>query len=752
MRKVLFNLWAVVLFTALYACTDNELVNQKTDSPSLITVSEYPQYDSNSRAIGNLDSGNIEWISGDKIYLSSDGTNNWQEIKYDGKVWSTSSSFASGTTVWAVFAPNCTLSSGVLSTPNGTGEYLKQQFTVASDRSLAINFVASQCRNYSRLRIAAVPNQSISVNTTYIPAGSTSAVTATSSSYTLTTDNKGNAYLYGKWESSGNLSVSYSNSNIYGDNNFVSTTAPTSVSNKSYVFNAMPNYVINNGTWEIYRAAGLAAFRDQVNGLNGKTVTTGLNGKLMSDIDATAYTTWAGILNYAGLFDGNGKKVKVSINTPNQFAGLFERVNGGTVQNLSVSGSVVTTYTYTYVYPYAGGIASVLEGNGKIIGCYFQGTINSQYGAGGIVGALESEGTVSGCYSIADFSGKGSYFGGIIGANKSSNSISSCYWSGNINKGVGTYSWTTAESPIKVDGTTGNTWEDAKTAMNTVLTTKGSIWYYEIQSNNVNEPLVVKPKQYTVNAGTWEIYNYEGLKEFRDQVNGFNGKTAINNLNAKLMADITFPNTREYTQWAGITDYRGIFDGNGKNITVNINVSTQFAGLFWHVNGGTIKNLSVSGNVTTNCNISSFAGGIASVLTENGNITACYFIGTVSTNYMSGGIVGSLGSYYGDKGTVTACYSNATVTGQVGSVGGIFGYNKTSYAITNCFWNTTDNRATISGTTTIPWYDTDSNKTNDAMSIMNSAISASTVTTGSEYYINPDDATKAKEPLKLRIK
>ena len=146
-----------------------------------------------------------------------------------------------------------------------------------------------------------------------------------------------------------------------------------------------------------------------------------------------------------------------------------------------------------------------MEGNGKIIGCYFQGTIASNYGAGGIVGALESGGTVSGCYSIADFSGKGSYFGGIIGANKSSNSISSCYWSGNIYNGFGT-SPAIAESPIKFDGTTGKTWEDAKTAMNTVFTNKGSIWNYDTQSNNVTEPLVIKPKQYTVNAGTTCTY------------------------------------------------------------------------------------------------------------------------------------------------------------------------------------------------------------------------------------------------------
>lgn len=390
MKKVLFNLLAVVIFTALYACTDNELVNEKTDSPSLITVGVFPQYDSNSRAIGNLDSGNIEWISGDKIYLSSDGTTNWKEINYDGKVWSSfGTAFASGTTVWAVFAPNCTSSS--LSSPDGTGEYLKQQFTVASDGSLAINFVASQCRNYSRLRIAAVPNQSISVTTKYIPAGSTE-VTATSSTYTLTTDNKGNAYLYGKWESSGSLSVSYSNSNIYGTTTFNPTASPNSDNNKSYVLNAMPNYVINNGTWEIYRAAGLAAFRDQVNGLNGKTATPGLNSKLMSDIDATAYTTWAGILSYAGIFDGNGKKVTVNISTSNQFAGLSESVTSGTVQNLSVSGSIETKNTG---YSYAGGITSLLSGTGKIIGCYYQGTITSPYGAGGIVGSLDG-GTVIG--------------------------------------------------------------------------------------------------------------------------------------------------------------------------------------------------------------------------------------------------------------------------------------------------------------------------------------------------------------------
>lgn len=312
----------------------------------------------------------------------------------------------------------------------------------------------------------------------------------------------------------------------------------------------------------------------------------------------------------------------------------------------------------------------------------------------------------------------------------------------------------TTESPIKVDGTIGKTWEDAKTAMNTALT-NGSLWSYETQSDNLTEPLVLKQKQYTVNAGTWEIYNYEGLKEFRDQVNGFNGKTAINTLNAKLMADITFPNTREYTQWAGITDYIGKFDGNGKNITVNINVSTQFAGLFWHVNGGTIKNLSVSGSVITTLykDYAPFAGGIACVLQNNGTIIACHTQGIISAGYAPGGIVGSLGD--ATQGTITGCYSTATNTDGTKRVR-VSGVVKKSPFPKASYWGSGYGSAEYDVTTvttaTIPWYDTDSDSTNDALSKMNSDISASTIISGWEYYINDDYATKDNEPLKLRKK
>ena len=60
-------------------------------------------------------------------------------------------------------------------------------------------------RTYSRLRIAGLANQTLTVTTTdFTPAGATEVATA---AYTLTTDNNGNAFLYGTFAEGATVTV-----------------------------------------------------------------------------------------------------------------------------------------------------------------------------------------------------------------------------------------------------------------------------------------------------------------------------------------------------------------------------------------------------------------------------------------------------------------------------------------------------------------------------------------------------------------
>jgi hypothetical protein len=117
--------------------------------------------------------------------------------------------------------------------------------------------------------------------------------------------------------------------------------------------------------------------------------------------------------------------------------------------------------------------------------------------------------------------------------------------------------------------------------------------------------------------------------------------------------------------------FTGSYNGDGKTITgLSITVTTGYTGLFGYIGaGGTVKNMNVTGTVTTTAN--DRTGGIAGA--NEGTIDNCVFNGTVrgntsgsTTSDWVGGIVGR------NNGTVINSRNNATVTGGL-QVGGIAG-------------------------------------------------------------------------------
>ena len=114
----------------------------------------------------------------------------------------------------------------------------------------------------------------------------------------------------------------------------------------------------------------------------------------------------------------------------------------------------------------------------------------------------------------------------------------------------------------------------------------------------------------------YQIGTADGLKWFRDKVNAAK-KIKDTNICAVLTKDIVLDATenwepigKDLSAGVGTYPYTGTFDGNGHTISgLNVTDNDTYAGLFGYVCGGTIKNLTVAGNVSTTT--SSGAGGIA---------------------------------------------------------------------------------------------------------------------------------------------
>ena len=180
------------------------------------------------------------------------------------------------------------------------------------------------------------------------------------------------------------------------------------------------------------------------------------------------------------------------------------------------------------------------------------------------------------------------------------------------------------------------------------------------------------------------INNATDLVNFRKYVAVKENRTKC----AKLTADIDLTGITWIpfaTTSNDVADnYGGTFDGDGYEIR---ELSDTF---FSTVNGATIKNLTINGNVNGN---SAFVGGIIGKTQGIVNITNCAFKGSVvstnaSNNAGVGGIVGRVN--YGNV-LIEGCVNYANITGSC--AGGILGYlSANGTKITDCY-----NAGTIKG-------------------------------------------------------
>jgi hypothetical protein len=110
--------------------------------------------------------------------------------------------------------------------------------------------------------------------------------------------------------------------------------------------------------------------------------------------------------------------------------------------------------------------------------------------------------------------------------------------------------------------------------------------------------------------------------------------------------------------------FSGIFDGGGHKITANIK-SRSSAGIFGKVRGATIKNLSVSGNISGGYAGGIFGEGVA-------NVSNCY--NSAQIQGFAGGICGMFIDENQIGGSITNCHNSGDISGHF--IGGICGYFK----------------------------------------------------------------------------
>ena len=270
MKNVMNSIWNLMKLSAFIfplsvfvSCSQEEFLPQETTTLQFV-VSDFPAYQNSSpesgevafrpegsvltRAIGTQDEGKTAWENGDQIIVTLISQKYGEQavaLTYNGSSWSTEASLSyleNETPSVSVFYAPCyeVTEEGTMRLRNGMlpgmTEYLSGNYEIENG-IMTITFEGA-IRTYSRLRIAGLANQTLTVTTTnFTSAGATEVATA---AYTLTTDNNGNAFLYGVFAEDATVSVKQGNV-VLKDYTFTAEKNPNGTEhNTSYALDARP--------------------------------------------------------------------------------------------------------------------------------------------------------------------------------------------------------------------------------------------------------------------------------------------------------------------------------------------------------------------------------------------------------------------------------------------------------------------------------------------------------------------------------
>ena len=293
---------------------------------------------------------------------------------------------------------------------------------------------------------------------------------------------------------------------------------------------------------------------------------TNLKAVLGNDVNINLSQVMVGTKEhpFSGEFNGNGYTLKVNYTNYLQRAAPFSYIKGATIKNLQIDGSIKSSEKYL-----AGLVGQVLSGGNVplIENCRVSAILENSFSTeaacmGGFIGQNEDARlVVRNCLFDGQLLGEKSYGnGGFVGNTTTGMKIESCLFT------------PTAITTMK---------KDCMTFVRGHVTTTENSYF----SESYNETMTIDDKEFLL------INNVSDWNHFRELVADAGGKKDIN---AILMSDIsvTEPVASESSP------YRGIFDGNGHTLDVNL-WDPFYYGLapFRFVGDVTIKNLRVTGKV-----------------------------------------------------------------------------------------------------------------------------------------------------------
>ena len=368
----------------------------------------------------------------------------------------------------------------------------------------------------------------------------------------------------------------------------------------------------------------------------------------------------------------------------------------GTVENCYNTGTVSSDNSAADI---GGVVGSMLYGDpkGTVKNCYNAGMVKgSAYNAGGVVGfTYNQNSTIENCYNTGTVNGS-SYVGGVVGFAKSEpvipiNSITNCYYlTGTAAKGIGGSSSSIENSPQPL------TEEKFANKENFIGWDFASTWE---MSELLGRPILRSNREGGSGtlASPYEIPDLATLEYYRAKINADTEGTTYRGASYVLTDDIDM--SGKYGEdkgeggagvsWTPIGSFSnaftGTFDGQGHSIRglyiVNTSspFSTHYPGLFGYVGEGTVKNLTISGNVS-GASMDSVGGVVGQ--NNGGTIENCKFEGSIRGGNYGGTVGGVVGG--NANGTVKNCSNTGTVSGTDTSAGGVVGENSGIGTVENC--------------------------------------------------------------------